>query len=302
METTTSPVTQRNVDEENFVLSVWPSDKSLSTIDPNCLAASLWLRAQGFSYSMVNTNHPLSLIFGAYPTLFDKSLDKHFVGFDSIYEHSRSVKASADELALLATFQRLFIPAFMHSQWLDDKNKTSSRTLFHYTIGLPTSFLLIRKKIFSAECWYKFATLSNINDNERSQQIYADAERCLKIFDDQLKKAEQRFLIGEKFSLIDAWVSAYLLIVLRHGSDQSVLNRMIKSQRLLFKYVQRISEEENLQLTKQRDIQSRLSITDAENSSRVASILHVLSQVVSFSIFIFMLTKIGADSYANSSS
>lgn len=110
------------------------------------------------------------------------------------------------------------------------------------------------------------------------------------------------FLLWQRFSLIDAWVSAYLLIVLRHGSAQSELNRLIKSQRFLFGYVQRLSDEENLLVTKQRETQSLLSITDAENSSRVASILHVLSQLVSFSIFIFMLTKIGADSYANSSS
>lgn len=40
------------------------------------------------------------------------------------------------------------------------------------------------------------------------------------------------------------------------------------------------------------------SSTPTENSVDIVSILHVISQVVSFSIFFFMLTKIGANSYA----
>jgi hypothetical protein len=42
----------------------------------------------------------------------------------------------------------------MHSQWLDETNKASFRTLYHYTIGLPTSLFYIRKKFSSAQTWF----------------------------------------------------------------------------------------------------------------------------------------------------
>jgi hypothetical protein len=42
----------------------------------------------------------------------------------------------------------------MHSQWLDENNKVSFRTLYHYTIGLPTSLFYIRKKFSIAQTWF----------------------------------------------------------------------------------------------------------------------------------------------------
>ncbi len=41
----------------------------------------------------------------------------------------------------------------MHSQWIDETNKVSFHTLYHYTIGLPTSLFYIRKKFSSAQTW-----------------------------------------------------------------------------------------------------------------------------------------------------
>ena len=63
-------------------------------------------------------------------------------------------------------------------------------------------------------------------------------------------------------------------------------------------YIQRIDEEQTLQLAKERDKHSLSTRISSDNAVDIVSILHVVSQVVSFSIFFFMLTKIGANSYS----
>ncbi|CAF0927426.1 unnamed protein product [Adineta steineri] len=293
METTIS----HNQVRENLVLSVWPSCKHLITIDPNSLAASLWLRAQGYSCSIVNANRQLSMIFGTYPTLYDVPNNKHYVGFDSIYQYSRKLDPTADELALLATFKRLFVPAFMHSQWFDDINRASYRALYHYTIGLPTSLFYIRKKFTSAQTWLNIVANKCSYSNEQQNQIYADADKCLSIIENELARHNQPYIGGEKFSLIDTWVNAYLLVLSHHASEKSRLRTLFNQHTRLVNYVKRIDEEQFLLLTKENESHTLLSSSSSENSIDIVSILHIISQVVSFSIFFFMLTKIGANSH-----
>lgn len=152
--------------------------------------------------------------------------------------------------------------------------------------------------------------LSNI-----CSQIYADADRCLSILENELAKNNQRFIGGEKyaiekqkkirrfiinffrFSLIDAWVSGYLLILVHHACEKSRLRTIFTQHLRLVDYIKQIDEEQ-LVLLKERESHTLLSSSSSENSIDIVSILHVLSQVVSFSIFFFMLTKIGANSYA----
>ncbi|CAF3880190.1 unnamed protein product [Rotaria sordida] len=293
MDTTSSKQQER----ENLILSVWPNCNHLPTVDPACLAASLWLRAQGLSYSIVNANRQISMIFGTYPTLHDIVNKKHYVGFESIYEYSRTLNPTADELALLATFKRLFVPAFMHSQWLDETNKASFRTLYHYTIGLPTSLFYIRKKFSSAQTWFDIIANKCSYSNEQQNTIYADADRCLSILEDKLAKNNQQFIGGEKFSLIDAWVSSYLLVLVHFASEKSRLRTLLTQHLRLVDYIQRIDEEQ-LILSKERESHTHISTSSPENSVDIVSVLHIISQVISFSIFIFMLTKIGANSNA----
>ncbi len=104
-----------------------------------------------------------------------------------------------------------------------------------------------------------------------------------------------------RFSLIDAWVSAYLLVLIHHASEKSRLRTLFTHHLRLVDYIKRIDEEQLL-LLKERETSTLLSSSSSsENSVDIVSILHVISQVVSFSIFFFMLTKIGANSYANTS-
>jgi hypothetical protein len=105
------------------------------------------------------------------------------------------------------------------------------------------------------------------------------------------------FLYFLRFSLIDAWVCAYLLILVHHASEKSRLRTIFIQHLRLVDYIKQIDEEELL-LLKERESHTLLSSSSSENSIDIVSILHVLSQVVSFSIFFFMLTKIGANSYA----
>ncbi len=100
-----------------------------------------------------------------------------------------------------------------------------------------------------------------------------------------------------RFSLIDAWVSAYLLVLIHHASEKSRLRTLFTHHLRLVDYIKRIDEEQLL-LLKERENSTLLSPSSSENSVDIVSILHVISQVVSFSIFFFMLTKIGANSYA----
>lgn len=100
-----------------------------------------------------------------------------------------------------------------------------------------------------------------------------------------------------RFSLIDAWVSAYLLVLINHASEKSRLRLLFTQHIRLVDYIKRIDDEQIL-LLKEHENSALLSSSSTENSVDIVSILHVLSQVVSFSIFIFMLTKIGANSYA----
>ncbi|CAF1211422.1 unnamed protein product [Rotaria magnacalcarata] len=287
----------KNQVRENFVLSVWPNSNHLATIDPTCLAASLWLRAQGLSYSIVNANRQISMIFDTYPMLHDVANRKHYVGFESIYEYSRTLHPTADELALLATFKRLFVPAFMHSQWLDETNKASVRALYHHTIGLPTSLFYIRKKFSSAQTWLEIIASKLLHSNEQHNAIYDDAERCFSILENKLIENNQPFIGGEKFSLIDAWVSSYLLVLVHYASEKSRLRTLFIQHSRLIEYIQRIDEEQ-LSLYKERENYDLQSASSEENSTDLLSVLHIISQVVSFSIFILMLTKIGAKSYS----
>lgn len=293
METTS----QNNQERENLILSVWPNCKHLSTIDPACLATSLWLRSQGYSFSIVNINHQLPMIFGTYPTLFDVARNKHYVGFDSVYNYSRKTNPSADELSLLATFKRLFVPAFLHSQWLDETNKSSFRTLYHYTIGLPTSLFYIRKKYSSAQTWLNLIAQKCSYTNEELDRIYADADRCLTILEKELTKNNQEFISGEKFSLIDAWVSAYLLVLVQYATEKSRLRTIFIRHNRLVDYLKRIDEDQLL-IIKEQDKSTLLPSSKTEDSIDIVSALHFVSQLVSFSIFCFMLTRIGANSYA----
>lgn len=103
-----------------------------------------------------------------------------------------------------------------------------------------------------------------------------------------------------RFSIIDAWVSSYLLVLIHYASEKSRLRTLLAHHTQLVDYVQRINEEQLL-LRKERDDQPLVSPISSENPLDVVSILHVISQMVSFSIFIFMLTKIGANSYAMTS-
>ena len=109
---------------ENLVLSVWPNCKKLLTIDPTCLAASvwrmfivfvylfIWMYSYGFEHKdiriqlsmpignyhwslviyfflFLNTISHLQYSIGTYPTLHDVINKKHYVGFDAIYQYSR---------------------------------------------------------------------------------------------------------------------------------------------------------------------------------------------------------------------
>ena len=60
----------------------------------------------------------------------------------------------------------------MHSQWLDETNKVSFRTLYHYTIGLPTSLFYIRKKFSSAQTWFNIVTNKCPYANEPSKNLF----------------------------------------------------------------------------------------------------------------------------------
>ena len=59
----------------------------------------------------------------------------------------------------------------MHSQWLDETNKTSFRTLYHYTIGLPTSLFHIRKKFSSAQTWFNVIASKCSASNEQEDRV-----------------------------------------------------------------------------------------------------------------------------------
>lgn len=59
----------------------------------------------------------------------------------------------------------------MHSQWLDETNKTSFRTLYHYTIGLPTSLFYIRKKFSSAQTWFNLTGNGNSFSHEQPNRV-----------------------------------------------------------------------------------------------------------------------------------
>ena len=101
-----------------------------------------------------------------------------------------------------------------------------------------------------------------------------------------------------RFSFIDAWVSGYLLVLNHHASEKSRLRILFTQHIELVDYIKRIDEEQ-LAVLKEDENSSLLlsSSSSSENSIDIVSILHVISQVVSFSIFFFMLTKIGANSY-----
>jgi len=59
----------------------------------------------------------------------------------------------------------------MHSQWLDETNKASFRTLYHYTIGLPTSLFYIRKKFSSAQTWFNIIGNKCPYSNEQQNRV-----------------------------------------------------------------------------------------------------------------------------------
>jgi hypothetical protein len=61
----------------------------------------------------------------------------------------------------------------MHSQWLDETNKASFRTLYHYTIGLPTSLFYIRKKFSSAQTWFNVNASNCSVSNEQENRVKA---------------------------------------------------------------------------------------------------------------------------------
>lgn len=109
---------------------------------------------------------------------------------------------------------------------------------------------------------------------------------------------QEDVLFRIRFSLIDAWVSGYLLVLVHHAAEKSQLRTIFMQNARLVDYIQRIDDEQTLQLAKERDEHSLLPAISSENSVDIVSILHVVSQVVSFSIFFFMLTKIGANSYS----
>jgi hypothetical protein len=100
-----------------------------------------------------------------------------------------------------------------------------------------------------------------------------------------------------RFSLIDAWVSAYLLVLVHHATEKSRLRTLFTQHLRLVDYIKRIDEEQLL-LSKERESHSLLSSSTPDNAVDIVSVLHILSQIASFSIFFFMLTKIGANSYA----
>lgn len=109
---------------------------------------------------------------------------------------------------------------------------------------------------------------------------------------------QEDVLFRIRFSLIDAWVSGYLLVLVHHAAEKSQLRTIFMQNARLVDYIQRIDDEQTSQLAKERDEHSLLPAISSENSVDIVSILHVVSQVVSFSIFFFMLTKIGANSYS----
>ena len=100
-----------------------------------------------------------------------------------------------------------------------------------------------------------------------------------------------------RFSLIDAWVSGYLLVLIHHAAEKCRLRILLTQHPRLVDYIKRIDEEQLTGL-KERESNTLFTSSSSERAVDIVSILHVLSQVVSFSIFFFMLTKIGANSYA----
>jgi hypothetical protein len=103
-----------------------------------------------------------------------------------------------------------------------------------------------------------------------------------------------------RFSLIDAWVSGYLLVLVHHASDKSQLRSLLMRYPRLVHYVKRIEHEQAAYVLKEHEKRALLSISSSDNAVDIVTLLHVASQIVSFSIFLFMLTRIGANSYGRS--
>ena len=92
-------------------------------------------------------------------------------------------------------------------------------------------------------------------------------------------------------------MSGYLLVLIHHAAEKSRLRILLTQHPRLFDYIKRMDDEQLAGL-KERESDTPLTSSSSERAVDIVSILHVLSQVASFSIFFFMLTKIGANSYA----
>jgi len=298
------------------VLFLWPSNGVLPTIDPHSLAALLWIRANGYSFDMVNVDKQIQLTLGTYPSLFDP-VSGLKQSFESIYQWTIFNKPtierpSADVLALLSNFQQTFVPACIHNLWLDETNKEFSRTIYCTSIGLPSSFLFIYSKQNHARTTFniaatKFSWQPLLNQENK---LYEKAEQCLNLIDEELGRRQSQYIFGENISLVDVWVSSYLLILQYCSSKRSKL--IIKLQRCvhLLAYLKRIenkflfsNEYQKLSLLSNYNNQvismktKTKSLMQPNNGSiSVLSVLHILSQIVSFSVFFLMLSKIGGSS------
>ncbi|CAF0801827.1 unnamed protein product, partial [Didymodactylos carnosus] len=163
----------------------------------------LWIRAHSYSFKVVNIDKQIQLTLGTYPVLYDSVTAKKYVGFESIYTWTtlnKSIEApSANTLALLANFKESFIPAFMHSLWLDDSNKEKSRSICNTLIGLPTSSFFIYSKQNYARTWFNVAA-TKITFQQISQQenrMYEKAEQCLDLIEKELVQNNDHYVFGE---------------------------------------------------------------------------------------------------------
>lgn len=221
------------VNEDLFVLYIWPGDWDLPSLDPECLTALCYLKFTNLKHEIVYEDRSFELFRNEYPQLVYKN--ETYIGLEKILEclkKARNINFDlndqnyANMLAQLNYFKEKFIPAFKTLCWLEEEN---TYTVIRYAYGkhlrFPFSLIKLRRMTQTAHnsilCNYRD---SHIKLEQLKQQMINDAKECLNNMSNLL--GVNVFTFENQPSLLDAYLFGYLSIL----NKAPFLSSPLKSQ------------------------------------------------------------------------
>ncbi|XP_035663287.1 metaxin-1-like [Branchiostoma floridae] len=228
----------------------WKGDWGLPSIDVDCLTVIAYAKFAGAPLKLKKINNPWKSPSGSLP-VFKNGEDLVFTSPGRILDYLRqekfnadyelTAKQSSDVVAFTSLLEEKFIPAMLHSFWMDARNYVDfSRPWYARALPFPLNFFVPGRMQQAAEGRLQYTRGGDhLIDGEMESQIYRDAKECLNLLSGRL--GEQDFFFGQSPTTLDAIVFAHIAPVLKAPLPSNQLQNHLKNCNNLVNFCARVT-------------------------------------------------------------